>query len=260
MKIASWNVNGLRACEGKGFLDFVNTDVDFLGIQELRSLESDLSESLKNPLGIQTSFFPAQKKGYSGVAVYAKHPFQLVQKGMGIDIFDVEGRVIWVTVGQLHIFNVYFPNGAGKDGDNARVPYKLAFYDALRDVVRPLVAKGERVLVMGDWNTAYSEIDLSNPKQNQKTSGFLPEERQSMDQWFQEGWVDTFRHYCQEPKNYSWWSFRQNSRARNVGWRIDCIFASPAVMPFLKNAWLANDVMGSDHCPVFVELDDAVLS
>jgi exodeoxyribonuclease-3 len=260
MKLASWNVNGLRACEGKGFLNVVCSDIDFLGIQELRSLESDLSDALKKPLGVQTTFFPAQKKGYSGVAVYSKLPFTLVQNGMGIDRFDVEGRVVWVKLGKLHVFNVYFPNGAGKDGDNARVPYKLDFYDSLRALVRPLVENGERVLVIGDWNTAYTELDLSNPKQNQKTSGFLPEERESMGKWFKEGWVDTFRHYYpNDAQKYSWWSFRQNSRARNVGWRIDCIFASPAVLPFLKKAWIASEIMGSDHCPVMVELDNAIL-
>ncbi len=255
IKIATWNVNGLRSCEHKGFLDFLKTDLDFVGIQELRALESNLSPELLQPTHYQTAFFPAERKGYSGVAVYSKQPFTLIQKGMGIPEFDVEGRVIWVKLKDIHIINVYFPNGAGKDGDNSRVPYKIAFYDALRQKLKPFMDQGEKMIVMGDWNTAYSEIDLANPKQNVNTSGFLIEERVTMGKWFDEGWVDAFRHFHPNaPKHYTWWSFRTNARARNIGWRIDTLFVSPALMPSVKNAWIATDVMGSDHCPVFIEI------
>ena len=155
--------------------------------------------------------------------------------------------------------NGYFPNGNGKLRDNSRVPYKLAFYRALFDKVQGLRRAGYRVLVMGDFNTAHTEIDLARPKANRKTSGFLPAERAELSRWLQAGWVDSFRHFEPGPGHYSWWSQRQGARERNIGWRIDYVLASPAAMRYVDAAFIQRRVRGSDHCPVGVDLDPAVL-
>jgi exodeoxyribonuclease-3 len=161
---------------------------------------------------------------------------------------------------RLVVANVYFPNGSGKDRDNGRVPFKLDFYRALFERLERLRRAGRRVLVLGDFNTAHREIDLARPRENQKTSGFLPEEREELDRWLRAGWVDTFRAFQPGPGHYSWWSQRQGVRARNVGWRIDYVLASPAAMRHVRGAFLHADVQGSDHCPVGVDVDPALFA
>ena len=156
------------------------------------------------------------------------------------------------------VANVYFPNGNGKERDNSRVPFKLEFYRALFETLERLRRSGRRVLVMGDFNTAHREIDLARPRENRETSGFLPEERAELDRWLARGWVDTFRRFEPRPERYSWWSQRFGVRARNVGWRIDYVLASPAAMRFVRGAFLQPDVMGSDHCPVGVDVDPEI--
>ncbi len=259
MKILSWNVNGLRACERKGFLDFLHAEQpEILGLQEVRARPEQLSEAVLAPPGYHVAFSPAARPGYSGVALYSRRPPDRVETSLGQARFDDEGRLQLARFGRLLVANVYFPNGNGKERDNSRVPYKLEFYRTLEARLARMRRGGLRVLVLGDFNTAHKAIDLARPKQNEKTSGFLPEEREEIDRWIAAGWVDTFRHFEKGPGHYSWWSQRQGARARNVGWRIDYVMASPAAMNFVRRAFILPEVMGSDNCPVGVEVDPAI--
>ena len=181
-----------------------------------------------------------------------------METSLGDEAFDAEGRLQIARWGALTIANVYFPNGSGKNRDNSRIPFKLDFYRRLFEVLEPAFAAGEPVLVMGDFNTAHRPIDLARPKQNEKTSGFCPEERAELDRWLQAGWVDTFRAAHPDAEgHYTWWSQRGDVRARNVGWRIDYVLASPALAPLVTDAFILPDVQGSDHCPLGVEIDDS---
>ena len=257
-RVASWNVNGLRAVAKKGFLDWLNQSrFDVVGLQETKASEDQLDAELAHPHGWQTHFVSAERKGYSGVALYSRQGFSEFKVGLGNPVFDVEGRVQWARIGRLWIVNVYFPNGKGKDRDNSRVPYKLDFYRELHQQLEPL--KKERVLVMGDFNTAHEDIDLARPKENRNISGFMDVERKELDRWIRSGWNDTFRMFQKEGGHYSWWSARFGVRERNIGWRIDFVLSSPGATKFLKNASIHANVMGSDHAPVSVDLDPAVL-
>ncbi|MFW5878886.1 MAG: exodeoxyribonuclease III [Myxococcota bacterium] len=259
MRIVSWNVNGLRACERKGFSDWLpRSEADLVALQEVRSFEHQLPEHLLRPRDWHAHFAPAERGGYSGVGLYSRKEPDLVEKGMGEARFDVEGRLQTIRLGKLTVVNGYFPNGGGKEGDNSRVPFKLDFYDLLFRRLERDMKRGERILVLGDLNTAHKEIDLARPKANEKTSGFLPEERAELDRWMEAGWVDTFRQFEKDGGHYSWWSQRFGARARNVGWRIDYVLASPGAMPFVKAAAIHPLVMGSDHCPISVILDPAI--
>jgi exodeoxyribonuclease-3 len=258
--VRSWNVNGLRAAARKGFLDWLKgSRADVVGLQEVRAREEQLEESVSRPRGWHTHIVPAAKLGYSGVGMYSRSPADRVETSLGEARFDDEGRVQLARFGRLFIANVYFPNGNGRDRDNSRVPYKLDFYRALFDLVQRKRRGGYRVLVMGDFNTAHREIDLARPKQNRTTSGFLAEEREELDRWIRAGWIDTYRAFDDAPGRYSWWSQRGTAREQNVGWRLDYVLASPSTRPFLRGANIDAQVMGSDHCPVGVDLDPAVL-
>jgi exodeoxyribonuclease-3 len=261
VKIVSWNVNGLRAAHGKGFLPWLGSSgADVVGVQEVRALPEQLPEEVREPEGWNTHFVAAERKGYSGVGLYTRAKPDEVQEGLGIPELDVEGRLQTARFGRLWIVNGYFPNGNGKERDNSRVPFKLAFYSALFAHLEPLARAGEPVLVMGDFNTAHTEIDLARPKTNQQTSGFLPEEREELDRWLREGYTDTFRSFVPDGGHYTWWSQRFGVRERNIGWRIDYILANGAAQPFVKAASIHPEVMGSDHCPISVQMDPAVLS
>ena len=259
LRVLSWNVNGLRAAVRKGCWDWMDgAGGDVVGLQEVRARTEQLDEHTASPAGWHASFVAAQRPGYSGVGMYSRRAPDDVVVGLGVPRFDAEGRFMMARFGRLVVANVYFPNGNGKDRDNSRVPYKLDFYRAVFDLVQRRRRAGQRVLVMGDFNTAHREIDLARPKANVKTSGFLPEEREELDRWIQAGWHDTLRVFDPSPGRYSWWTARGGARARNVGWRIDYVLASPSARPFLRAPILATEVMGSDHCPVGVELDPAV--
>jgi len=255
VRIFSWNVNGLRACASKGFLGWLaRSGADLVVIQELRALATDLRPRLRSPLGFYATFQPAERPGYSGVALFARRTPDRIETALGEPRFDCEGRLQLAHFGRLVVANVYFPKGSGKDRDNSRVPYKLDFYRALFERLERLRRGGKRVLVMGDFNTAHREIDLARPRQNQRTSGFLPEERRELDRWFAAGWVDTFRRFESGPGHYTWWSQRFGVRAKNLGWRIDYVLASPAAMPFVRSAFIHSEVRGSDHCPIGIDL------
>jgi len=260
MRIYSWNVNGLRACAKKGFCDWLNaSDADIVGVQEVRARAGQLPSELTAPEGWYVHMVESERAGYSGVALYCRLPPDEVVTSLGHPDFDREGRLQLARFGRLLVVNGYFPNGNGPNRDLSRIPFKLAFYQRLFDLLDPAIRAGEPVLVMGDLNTAHRPIDLARPKANEKTSGFRPEERDELDRWFAAGWVDTFRHFEKGPEHYTWWSQRFGVREKNIGWRLDYVLASPGAMPFVRAAGILPEVEGSDHCPVFVEVDEAIL-
>lgn len=260
MRIASWNVNGLRAITRKGFTDWLaESEADVVGVQETRCLPEQVPEVLRDDAGWHQDYVSAERKGYSGVGVLSRHPLDAVERSLGVGTMDREGRVQIARVGKLRVVNCYFPNGNGKDRDNSRVPFKLRFYRRLYRVLEPAKKAGEPIVVMGDFNTAPEPIDLARPSQNKRTSGFLPEERKELKRWLKSGWVDSFRVFEDGGGHYSWWSQRFGVREKNIGWRIDLALVSPAAAKHLTGASIEKDVRGSDHCPITLELDDAVL-
>jgi exodeoxyribonuclease III len=264
MRVRSWNVNGLRAVMAKGFPSWLKKSApDIVGVQEVRAQPEQLEEHLAklrrtSPWHVHIS--PAERKGYSGVGLLSRRPPDSVETLLGVPEFDVEGRVQMARFGKLLVVNVYVPNGNGRMRDNSRVPFKIAFSRRLHEILEGEKQRGGRILVMGDINTAHRGGGLARPKQNQKTSGFLQEEREELDRWLRNGWVDTFRHVHPESATYSWWSSRFGVREKNIGWRIDLVLASPGAMPFLQGACIETTVKGSDHAPVGVELHDDVIS
>ena len=254
MKLISWNVNGLRAALRNGFLDALQTMApDILCLQEIKLQQEQIPEEIKTLANYKSYWHFAQKKGYSGVATLTRTEPAEVRLGLGIDKFDSEGRVLITEFEPFVLFNIYFPNG---QRDHGRVEYKLEFYAELLEIVNALRDQGRRVIITGDFNTAHKEIDLKNPKSNQNTSGFLPEEREWIDRYLQNGWIDTFRHFYPDlPEQYTWWSYRFNARKRNIGWRIDYFMISENLLPYLKDAFILPEIRGSDHCPVGMELE-----
>lgn len=253
MRILSWNVNGLRAVVKKGFFDWLrNEPADIICIQETKIQKQQVPQAFINPFGYQSYWSCAERKGYSGVVTYSKFEPQAVEYGFGIERFDVEGRIVITKFPEFTLINVYFPNGKR---DRQRLDYKMDFYDATLDFCNDLRKKGEKLVVCGDYNTAHKEIDLANPKENAKTSGFLPIERAWIDKFISHGYVDTFRLFHSEPGQYSWWTYRFKARERNIGWRIDYHFVSEDLVPAVKDTFIMQDVMGSDHCPVGIELE-----
>jgi len=260
LRIASWNVNGLRACAAKGhFLPWLkNSGASILALQEVRARAEQLEPEVGRPRRWSTHFVAADKPGYSGVGLFSRLRPERVETSLDVPHFDAEGRVQLAHFGRLVVANVYFPNGNGQDRDNSRVPFKLEFYRQLFTRLAALRAQGRRVLVLGDFNTAHTEIDLARPRQNARTSGFLPEERAELTRWLAAGYVDTFRMFHADPGHYSWWSQRAGSRERNIGWRIDYVLACPAAAPFVREAQIHREVHGSDHCPVSVRVDPRI--
>jgi exodeoxyribonuclease-3 len=259
VRIVSWNVNGLRACARKGFSRWPGrSGAEIVGLQEVRALPEQLPPNLQAPRRWHAYFAPAQRLGYSGVGLFSRRAADRVDTSLGETRFDAEGRVQIAHFGRLVLVNGYFPKGSGTNRDNSRVPYKLDFYRALFERLERTRRSGRRVLVMGDFNTAHREIDLARPKQNTETSGFLPEERAEIDRWIAAGWVDAFRRFEAGGGNYTWWSQRFGVRAKNIGWRIDYVLASPAAMHHVRGASIHPRVTGSDHCPVSVDVDPAI--
>lgn len=248
MKITTWNVNGYRAVTSKQALDWVDAhQPDVLGLQEIKVKPEQLSEELREREGYMSVWNAAERPGYSGTAVFYKpEPLEIV---LGLDRaeFDNEGRVIRLKYPDFYLYNIYFPNGGE---ENLRVPYKLDFYARLLEICDELHAEGENIIITGDFNTAHNEIDLANPKANEKNTGFLPEERVWIDKFLEHGFVDAYREVYPERIGYTWWTYRMNARARNVGWRLDYYLVSKALMPKVKDVIIHDEIMGSDHCPV----------
>ena len=254
MKLFSWNVNGVRAIEKKGLLDWLASESpDVLCIQETKAKFEQLPDSLQNLDGYFSYWHSADKLGYSGVATFSKKEPLHVQYGLGIDKYDKEGRVLITEFDNFLLYNIYFPNG---QKDEIRLQYKLDFYDDLLEILDDQVASGNNVIVAGDWNTAHKEIDLANPKANANYSGFMPVERAQLDTYVDHGYVDSFRLFHDEQARYSWWTYRFGARQRNIGWRIDYFFTNQEFADNISDADIHEDVMGSDHCPVSIELVD----
>lgn len=251
MRLVSWNVNGIRAIAGKGFKEWMlETSPDVLCLQETKAAPGQLEEALVSPPGYTSFWNGPERKGYAGVCLYSKEKPVSVEKDFPPADLDTEGRALIASFKDFVLINVYFPNG-GRGPE--RLKYKLDFYDRFLEYVDGL--KTRNIVICGDVNTAHKEIDLARPKQNEMFTGFLPVERAWIDRLVEHGYVDTFRHFNNEPGRYSWWDYKTRSRERNVGWRIDYFFITKGLLPRLKKAFIMSDVMGSDHCPVGIELD-----
>lgn len=253
MRLISWNVNGIRAVAQKGFLDsFRSFDADIVCLQETKAMLEQYPQEVAEIPGYHGYFNAAERKGYSGTALFARKEPLSVSFGLGDDRFDHEGRTIRADFNDFILYNIYFPNG-GQGPD--RLEFKLAFYDCFLEKVAADIEEGRHVIVCGDVNTAHREIDLTNPAANSKISGFLPEERAYMDTFAEKGLVDTFRLlYPDTTGKYSWWSYKTFARDRNVGWRIDYFFTDETLAERVSDAGMLTDIMGSDHCPIFLEL------
>lgn len=253
MKLASWNVNGIRACSQKGFLKwFEETNADVVCIQENKAQMDQCDATIINPLKYYSSWHSAQKKGYSGVTTFSKKEPLAIYTGMDIPEFDVEGRVLSFEYKDFVLVNAYFPNS--QDGGK-RIDYKIRFCDAMLKHLESFRKKGKNVILCGDYNIAHKPIDLKNPKANEKNAGYLPEERAWMDKFIDEkGYVDAFRKFDQGPDKYTWWTYRFNAREKNVGWRIDYFTCNPEFEDRLKSCVQQDQVFGSDHCPVILEV------
>lgn len=256
MKIVSWNVNGIRACERGGFVDWFKTEeADVVCLQEVKAFVEQLGEEVRHPLGYRSVFHSAKKPGYSGVALYSRREPLAVTTGIGIEAIDNEGRVLAAEFpGDLVVVSAYFPNS---QREHQRLGFKLEFCAAMREYCDRLRAKGKHLVLCGDYNIAHTEIDLKNPKSNQKNAGFLPEERAWMTSFLQAGYVDTFRElHPGETGHYTWWSYRPGVREKNVGWRIDYHCVNPELRDRIQDASILPEVYGSDHCPIRLTLKD----
>ena len=254
MKLISWNVNGVRAVVKKGFLDWLDqAQPDVLCLQETKAHVDQLTAEILTDHGYNTYWHSGERRGYSGVATFCKEEPLYVQEGLGIEHYDAEGRVLLTEHENFLLYNIYFPNG---QKDDERLQYKLDFYDELLPIINEQVESGNNVIVTGDWNTAHHPIDLARPKQNVNTSGFMPIERKKLDMFVENGWIDTFRLFHQEGERYSWWTYRFGARERNVGWRIDYFFVNEGFIENIADADIHDEIMGSDHCPVSLELSE----
>ena len=249
-KLISWNVNGIRACAGKGFMDFFNSiDADIFCIQESKMQEGQLTLDMP---GYYQYWNYADKKGYSGTAIFTKEKPLIETKGIGIDEHDHEGRVITLEYENFYMVTVYTPNS---QNELARLDYRMKWEDDFRAYLKKL-EENKPVIVCGDMNVAHNEIDLKNPKTNRKNAGFTDEEREKMTVLLDDGFIDTFRYFYPDQENiYSWWSYRFKAREKNAGWRIDYFLTSESLKDKLVDAKIHTDIMGSDHCPVELDID-----
>ncbi|MFC1585007.1 exodeoxyribonuclease III [Fibrobacterota bacterium] len=249
--IISWNVNGIRACIKKGMWDwFLNSQPDIFLCQEIKAMPYQLGPEIVNPAGYHAYWQPAEKKGYSGTAAFSKQQ-PLSVSGFGSREFDCEGRLQVLDYDSFSLINAYFPNSqeAGK-----RLDYKLDFCNDIHKLCRKLCKKGKNLIICGDYNIAHKPIDLKYPKANEKNPGYLPEERAWMEKFTNAGFVDTFRMFNQEPGHYTWWSYRANARAKDIGWRIDYFCVNREFTSKVKECSILKKVLGSDHCPVLLRL------
>ncbi len=251
-RLISWNINGIRSVMNKGFLEWLQSAMpDIVALQETRADSNQLPPTLKTLDGYHAFWLAAEKKGYSGVGLLTKTKPYDVQFGIGDAVFDVEGRVLTAHYDQFTLINAYFPSGTS---GQERIDYKLAFNAAFLAYCETVRANDKPLIFCGDVNTAHHEIDLANPKANVKNSGFLPVERAWLDSVFSRGYVDTFRYFYPDlPDQYTWWTARANARARNIGWRIDYVIATDNFMPYVQDAFILANVLGSDHCPLGIE-------
>lgn len=253
MKLVSWNVNGLRAAWKKGFLDFLTAEQpDVVCVQETKIQADQLTEEMRTPPGYRSHWSHAERKGYSGVVTYTRVEPRAVAAEFGSPVLDAEGRIVHTELPAFHLLNVYFPNsGMGSE----RLAHKLRFYDEFLRLAEALRKRGKGVVVCGDVNTAHTEIDLARPKENEKSPGFLPVEREWVTRFIARGYHDTFRLFTEEPGHYTWWDLKSGARTRNIGWRIDYFFVSDELKHRVRGASILPHVQGSDHCPITMTLD-----
>ncbi|OQW49897.1 MAG: exodeoxyribonuclease III [Proteobacteria bacterium SG_bin7] len=251
MKLASWNVNGIRSVSRYGFADWLDKEApDVLCIQESKAQQEQIDDALIKPAKYNSVWHSAIDKGYSGVTTYfKKEPLEIIS-GIKDEEIDSEGRVLTLEFKDFHLVNSYFPN-SGREHD--RLPFKLDFCEKILKFIKNLEKK-KPVLICGDFNIAHREIDLANPKTNQKNAGFLPEERAWMENFLKQGYIDVFRNFNRNPGFYTWWSYRPGVRERNIGWRLDYFCASPELRTRLKDMTHLTEVKGSDHCPIILSL------
>jgi exodeoxyribonuclease III len=253
LKIISYNVNGLRAAQQKGFSDWLaQQNPDILCLQEIKTRPDQLDTTPFEALGYHLYWFPAQKPGYSGVAIFSKPKPLHVEWGCGIAPYDYEGRVIRADYPGFSVMSVYMPSGSSGD---ERQAFKMQWLDDFHQYIARLRQEHPNLIISGDYNICHKPIDIHDPVRNKNSSGFLPEERAWFDEFVCSGFIDTFRHFNQEPHHYSWWSYRAGARGKNKGWRIDYNLASLPLQNRLKSAGILPDALHSDHCPVVVELD-----
>jgi exodeoxyribonuclease-3 len=253
IKLLSWNVNGLRAVFKKGFAPWVaKARPDILCLQETKARPEQVVKELENIPGYDIHFASAQKPGYSGVALFSKEKPLSVKQTFGVARFDDEGRILQADYGKFILFNIYFPNGKASP---ERLQYKMDFYEAFLTEMKKLLKKGKKIIICGDVNTAHQEIDLARPKENSKTSGFLPREREWIDRFLALGFIDTLRMFDSSSGRYTWWDVISRARDRNVGWRIDYFYTSDNMKKNIKNAYILPEVMGSDHCPIGLDIE-----
>ncbi len=253
MKIISWNINGIRAAAKKGLGGFMKSErADIFCFQEVKAMAEQVPEGASLPDNYYSYWNSAERAGYSGIATYTKIEPKMIINGMENEDFDKEGRVLITKFNEFTLLNVYFPNGKMS---KARLFYKMDFYEYFLKYINNLRSQGEKIIFLGDVNTAHREMDLARPKENELISGFLKEERRWIDKVVENGYVDTFRALQPNKVKYSWWSQRSRARLRNVGWRIDYVFVDESLMPKVKEAFILDEVMGSDHSPVGIEIE-----
>ncbi|RME18270.1 MAG: exodeoxyribonuclease III [Bdellovibrio sp.] len=257
MKIISWNVNGIRACAKKGLLKFIEKeDPDILCLQETKAHPEQLPEELVHPLGRKGFFSSAHRRGYSGTATFVKPSYEPLDVSYGIQIkkFDSEGRFVITRFPQYVVYNVYFPNGSASE---ERHFFKMHFLHRFLAHLKKQIKKGEKIILCGDYNIAHKEADVFDPVRLSSHSGFLPEERAWFDRFLEAGFVDVFRYFYPDAKErYSWWSYRENARMANRGWRIDYICVTQNLLDKVISTDILDQQMGSDHCPVVMEMKD----
>lgn len=253
MKIVTYNLNGIRSAMNKGWTGWLEQNqFDIICVQELKAEPGQLDVTVFEKMGYHAHWHPAEKKGYSGVAIFSKQKPDNVVIGCGNPEFDKEGRVLRADFGDKSVYSIYFPSGTTGD---LRQGLKYLFLDHLFNFLGEVRKTRNNLIICGDYNIANKEIDIHDPKGNKNSSGFLPEERAWMDKLFEAGYVDSFRHFNKEPNQYTWWSFRFNSRAKNKGWRIDYIAVTESLRDHLRGAAILPDAMHSDHCPQVVEME-----
>lgn len=252
-RIVSYNVNGIRAALKKGFMDWLTAcDPDILCIQETKANQEQVdAETLAN-MPYDHYWYSAEKKGYSGVSIWTKEKPKHVEYGCGIEIYDREGRVIRCDYDDFSVMSVYMPSGSSGD---ERQAFKMQWLADFQNYINELKKEFPNLIICGDYNICHTEIDIHNPKTNKDNSGFKPEEREWIGQFIDSGFVDSFRHFNKEPHNYSWWSYRANARAKNLGWRIDYNMVSKTLERKLNRVAILPEAKHSDHCPILVELD-----
>jgi exodeoxyribonuclease-3 len=253
MKLLSWNVNGLRAIWKKGFVELLAAEMpDVLCVQETKIHEDQLTGEMRQPLGYHSFWSIGERKGYSGVVTYSREAPLAAATEFGSPVLDAEGRIVHTELPDFHLVNVYFPNsGMGPE----RLAHKLRFYDEFLRLTEALRRGGKGVVMCGDVNTAHTEIDLARPRENARTPGFMPVEREWVTRLIAHGYCDTFRLFCGEPGHYTWWDLKSGARARNIGWRIDYFFVSDELKGRVRESRILPQVMGSDHCPISLTLE-----